>query len=159
MNTPPKIVVDTREQVPWFQELDTVSQKLDAGDYSLEGLTDLVSVERKSKADAYGSAGKNGRARFIECLERLAELDRACIVIEADMVDFCTPPPFTKLGAPQAVGSYLSWCCMYNIPVLWAGPRDMAQRVALKYLLAYFKHRAEIAVANQDAVQRFVRIH
>jgi hypothetical protein len=40
----------------------------------------------------------------------------------------------------MAVGSYISWACLYRIPVFWCDSRDYAERVCLRYLMAYLKH-------------------
>ena len=43
-----KIIVDTREQQPWdFEFHETAKAKLDTGDYSVEGLENILCIERK----------------------------------------------------------------------------------------------------------------
>ena len=80
-------------------------------------------------------------------------LDRAAIVIEASMAEFCVPPPQVKrVNAATAVGSYLSWYCKYRIPVFWAESRQWGERVTLRFLAAYYKHCAGgVAVAIEQA--------
>jgi len=42
------IIVDTREQTPWtFDNYVVASQKLDTGDYSIQGLEHIFTIERK----------------------------------------------------------------------------------------------------------------
>ena len=51
----PVIVVDTREQEPLvFERLTSVRGTLKTGDYSVAGLQDLFSIERKTVADLVG---------------------------------------------------------------------------------------------------------
>ena len=142
-----RIIVDTREQTPWpLTGFDTRRGTLHAGDYSLEGYENSVAVERKSKEDAWGCVGA-GRERFTRCLERLAGLDRACVVIEASLSEFQVRPRYVKRVTPAtAVGSYISWSCQYRIPVFWCDNRQYAERVAVRFLGAYIKH-----VAARDA--------
>lgn len=137
----PRIVIDTREQKMFHLiGYETVIKKLDAGDYSLEGFEDKVAVERKNPSDAYGCVG-SGRKRFTDCLERLAALDRAAIVIERSIEDFDqNPPARTKIDSRMAVGSYISWACKYRIPVFWCVNRAYAERVTVRFLAAYIKH-------------------
>ena len=117
-------------------------EKLNAGDYSLEGYENSVAVERKSKEDAWGCVGA-GRRRFEACLERLAALDRACVVIECGLGDFVVRPPYVKrVTAATAVGSYVSWAARYRLPIFWADNRQYAERVAVRFLAAYLKHVA-----------------
>ena len=94
------VVIDTREQLPWTfgglwsdssarggRRPIVVDQRvatLQQGDYSLVGHESQVAIERKSLADLFGTLGQ-GRERFERELARLAELDRAAIVIEASL--------------------------------------------------------------------------
>ena len=140
----PTIVIDTREQRPYtFDGVPTVRRALATGDYSVEGLESRVAVERKSKADAYqccgGKKGAN-RIRFVACLERLAEIDRPAIVIECSFREFCRPPRRTRITPSQAVGSYLSWSAKYRLPIFWCPDRSYAERVTLRWLVAFVKH-------------------
>ena len=139
----PRIAIDTREQLRYlFDGYESYRTTLATGDYSLEGYTDRLAVERKNHSDAWGCL-TDGRKRFERCLERLAVMDRAAIVIEASLKDFCIPPPQVKrVNAATAVGSYLSWSCKYRIPVYWAESRQWGERVTLRYLAAYYKHCA-----------------
>ena len=56
-------IIDTREQQPLALELDTVPGTLATGDYSVHGLEDLLTVERKSLDDLLGCM-TSGRPRF-----------------------------------------------------------------------------------------------
>lgn len=142
----PPIVIDTREQLPYeFEGYESVRGTLGAGDYSLVGFEGRVGVERKSKPDAYGCVGSS-RRRFVHCLERLSLLDRAAIVIEADLKDFAKPPKRTLVTPAMAVGSYVSWACQYQIPVFFCDNREYAERVVVRFLMAYLKHRGHLDV-------------
>jgi ERCC4-type nuclease len=51
----PVLVIDSREQAPLaFERLESVRGTLRTGDYSVRGLEDLFSVERKTVADLVG---------------------------------------------------------------------------------------------------------
>ena len=140
----PTIIIDTREQAPFtLSGYETRIATLKAGDYSLEGYEGKVAVERKSKEDAYGCVGSS-RRRFVECLERLASLERAAIVIERGIEDFDQNPPVrTKIDSRMAIGSYISWSCKYRIPVFWCHNRLYAERITVRFLAAYLKHVAK----------------
>ncbi len=142
----PPIVIDTREQLPFtFTGYETVKGTLNAGDYSLSGLEAKVAVERKSKEDAYGCVGSS-RRRFVDCLERLAGLDRSAIVIECGLREFATPPSRTRIDQRMAIGSFISWSCKYRIPVFWCDSRAYAERVTVRFLAAYVKYRAQVEI-------------
>jgi ERCC4-type nuclease len=125
-----------------FDGYESYRTTLQTGDYSLEGLTDVLAVERKSHGDAWAMLTAE-RKRFERCLERMALLDRTAIVIECSMAEFCVPPPQVKrVNAATAMGSYISWSTKYRIPVYWAENRRWAERITLRILAAYYKHCA-----------------
>lgn len=141
--TPPfTIIVDTREQQPFpFEGLVVKRRKLDTGDYSIEGLEHRVAVERKNKTDAWGCMVES-RERFERCLVRLAELDRALVVVECSLEEFCVRPHYIqRVSVASAVGGYISAMARHGVPVVWAGSRVYAERITARFLSSYFKHR------------------
>jgi ERCC4-type nuclease len=149
----PRIAVDTREQYRYiFPDHESYRTTLATGDYSLEGFTNVLAVERKNHADAWAML-TDSRKRFERCLERMSQLDRAAIVIECSMADFCVPPPQVKrVNAATAAGSYISWSTKYRIPVFFAENRQWAERVTLRILAAYYKHCSNgVAIAIEAA--------
>ena len=144
MKEPPfTIVCDTREQWPYaFTGLATVRATLASGDYSIVGHEHRIAVERKSKEDAWQCVAGE-RPRFERCLERLAQLERAAIVIECDLRDFAVRPEHIQRVTPAtAVGSYISWSVKYKIQLFWCDSRAYAERVVVRYLAGYLKHVA-----------------
>lgn len=143
-----RLVIDTREQAPLaFGAVPTVRATIKQGDYSIEGLTDVVAVERKSKEDAYGCVGA-GRERFERCLERLGQLDRAAVVIECSLRRFKTPPARTRISAAQAIHSYISWQVQYGVPVVWVDTREDAAAWIYRFLVSYVKYRVDGSVSR-----------
>ena len=131
-------IVDSREQRPYALP-GAVVRGLPAGDYSVAGFEDRVAVERKSLSDAYSSLGAN-RERFRREVERLARYEFAAIVVEASLTQFLVPPPFSRLHARAALGTLLSWCVRYRIPVLFAGDRahgEATTRLLLEKFVRY----------------------
>jgi hypothetical protein len=90
------VVIDTREQHPYtftgFTEdagkqyrpvvIHTVRQGLQSGDYAIQGAELLMSVERKSLSDLFGTLTVD-RERFERELDRLNQMMFAAVVIEA----------------------------------------------------------------------------
>lgn len=136
------IAIDTREQLPYAFPGAEV-RTLPTGDYSLIGLEDRVAIERKSKADAYGSLGQ-GRARFRREWERLAQLDYAAVVIEDTLPGFLQRPAHSKMSPASAVGTLLAWSVRYRVPVFFAGDRAHAQALTGKLLQMYAKYHGEV---------------
>ena len=65
------IIVDTREQQPWEFGLHTTSRKkLDTGEYSIEGLEQLLTIERKKSVSEI--ANNITESRFKDVLQRMS---------------------------------------------------------------------------------------
>ena len=132
-----KVVIDTREQLPYEFE-DSITRTLQTGDYSIFGYEDQVTVERKTKADAYGTIGR-GRTRFIKELERLREIDYSAIVVEASLSNFVEPPRFSQLNPKSAINSLLAWSIRYGVHIYFADNRVMGNLLTLRILERYWK--------------------
>lgn len=141
----PIIAIDTREQRPYeFAGMQTQRCSLKTGDYSLVGYTDRVAIERKSHGDCWGSMS-NGRGRFERCVQRLAELDRAAIVIECSLTELCQRPhQIQRTNVASVVGGLISYSAQHAIPIFFADNRIYAERIVVRYLLSYLKHRSNV---------------
>lgn len=150
-NAPFVFAVDTREQAPFdLLGFATMRKTLATGDYSIVGLEDRVAVERKSYADAWGSMSA-GRARFERCVKRLAELDRAAIVIECTVRELAVQPPRIERVTPASVvGGLISWSAQYRLPIFFCDDKAHAERVTIRFLASYWKH---MRGANGDGRQ------
>jgi len=127
--------IDTREQTPYtFEGLRFDADRdyvpmavpcevgtLATGDYSIVGMEDLVTVERKSLADLYSTLGQ-GRERFKEEHRRMAELVFAAVVIEADWQTILRyPPSHSQLNPKCVFRTALSWQQRYGVPWMAIG--------------------------------------
>lgn len=140
---PPYVIaVDTREQLPYpLLGFAFMRKTLGAGDYSIVGYETRVAVERKSYDDCWGSMS-TGRARFERCVKRLAELDRAAIVIECSLAQLATQPSRVQRVLPASVvGGLISWSCQYQLPIWLCDTREQAERVTVRFLDAWWRHR------------------
>ena len=145
METDFRIVVDTREQEGWDFDCPTLRRKLDVGDYSVDGLEHAVAVERKSLKD-FVSTVIHDFKRFAAELQKLSQLDAACVVVEADL-DAClrglaaqacrNVAPESLLGATVHIGLH------YGVPVFWCGSRQAGRAFADAFLRMFVRLRAE----------------
>lgn len=129
--------IDTREQLPYaFKSImanadqgggpiavPTERITLRTGDYSVLGYSELVAIERKSKADLYGSVAN--RDNFVARLERMTEIASrggyCAIVVECEMGDCLIPPDHSKLNPKALNRTILAWrqryrCDWYFLP-------------------------------------------
>ena len=140
-----RIVVDTREQQPYGFDCPTVSRKLDAGDYSVEGLESAVSVERKSLAD-FTSTVMHEFQRFAIELEKLSAMEAACIVVEADL-DAVLRGQETEALHNTSPGSLLGaalWLTLrFGVPIYWCGSRQAARAFTDGFLRMFVRTRKD----------------
>lgn len=162
---PFRVCIDTREQAPFtFQGLrtdakdgnrqlivETIPTTLTTGDYSIEGMEGLVSIERKSVADFYGTI-LAGRDRFERELVRLQEIAAAGgyaeIVCEGD---WYTEGPPMRPGDGEAerqkriktvYRSVIAWKHRYSLVRWdrWPSRRD-AERYVFRVLERFWNER------------------
>jgi DNA excision repair protein ERCC-4 len=141
-DSPFVIVIDTREppHTAWtFEGIPTVRRCLRAGDYSVEGLEDRVSIERKEAGDLVATL-TFGRERFERELEILATYDRAAIVIEGDLESIIEWKYRSSVSPAALVGSFASIWARYGVPVVFAGSRRNAQILVGRMLAKAAKH-------------------
>jgi len=138
--------VDTREQTPWeFGDQEILRTKLDQGDYSLEGLEHLVSIERKSLPDLAGSITK-GRDRFMREIERLRDLVRWPIIyIEASRQDIDDRKYRSAVHPNAVLGTLQTIWIRFGVPFHLAGNHRLAAMDAMRLF-----HRIEAEIEKQD---------
>jgi ERCC4-type nuclease len=143
----PTILVDTREQTPWrFSDLvETEIATLPTGDYSVAGLTDRVTIERKSLPDLVQCVGPE-RERFLDCCARLAKYEFRLLVVEANVDDVLAGAYRSRTNPQSVIGTTIALMTDYSLPVLWAGDAGNAAKLVEKFLgRLWRKHVAEVA--------------
>ena len=147
-----KIINDTREQLPYdFQSIGvdpppiTIRKTLESGDYSLEGYETRIAIERKSKADAYGTFGK-GRNRFERELERLSHYEFAAVVIESEWLDLIRHPPARSRLNPKTIFvSVIAWCQRFDVHFFTVPNRAFAEKLTYRLLERFWRdHHARL---------------
>jgi DNA excision repair protein ERCC-4 len=138
---PVAVVVDTREQLPYsFDPERVVATRgaLRAGDYSLVGLENRVAVERKS-LDDFVSTVIRDRDRFRRELDRLRELEAACVVVEGNLSDLLRGSYSGGAHPSSVFGSALSIIVDHEIPVYFCSDRQAALRFVEGFLLRFHR--------------------
>lgn len=142
--TPLRIWVDNREKLPWeFPGCEVVSATLWAGDYSVEGLTDRVAIERKSPDD-FTSTLTHGRERFEDELAKLKTYERKLIIVELPYHEIAEGLYRSKAHQNALIASIASFHAEYDVPTLPIRGRHHAQRHALLWLTKCAKHLAHL---------------
>ena len=135
-----KIIIDRREQhfylfknIPW--EWGT----LQTGDYSIKGYENLVTVERKSIDDLFGTLS-SGRERFFNEIERMKLFDLAVIMVESDPMSIIMNPPMRSNASPKMIlSTLLSITAKSRIPVLFFSSRQLAKYATVGILRKWYE--------------------
>ncbi len=142
-----KIIRDTREKLEhgWaFCDHEVIDSKLESGDYSLVGLENIVTIERKkSPGEVAGNIG-SGRVRFNKELVRMSKFELAYIICEFTLEQALDFPrgsdipkrlmKYVRVGGKFLVKTLSSYEELYGIKVIYAGDREGAIEKALEIL-------------------------
>lgn len=133
------IIVDTREQQPWvFDSYATAIQKLDTGDYSVEGLEHLLCIERKKSASEF--ANNIVESRFKDVIMRMSNMKYAFLLLEFDLEDLLIYPIGStvpkkmwdkiKISPAFLIKNILDLELSHNIKVFFCGDASNAAKLA-----------------------------
>lgn len=140
------ILVDTREQTPFdMTEFGFRSEPatLKTGDYTIKGLEDRITVERKSLPDLLGCIGK-GRKRFEKELVRMLDFNSRAVVVSASESEIeAGNYQYSRLTPKQVIGSYTGWM-VWNIPFIFADDHTKAAKRAAHFLWLYAKRHLKL---------------
>jgi hypothetical protein len=146
------IIIDQQEKNQFIfpKTIKTIRKHLKTADYSLSGYEDRICVERKSKADAWGSVTE-GRDRFRKEYERMAEFEKKIVVIESNLEDFLIPPVYVKDGRviqvktdPKTpINTFISWFEYYNVPFIFVDNHQLGMVFTMRFLDFFYRHEVE----------------
>lgn len=147
----PVVLVDTRERAPfpihdnhpnWIGGERHVALK--TGDYSVEGMEDLLCMERKSLPDIVACTVAH-RTRFLAACDRLARFRWKAILIEATFEDI--KGGFVQFDIPSDVhpnavcGTLDAIEAKFGIPVIYTSRnRSLATERAASWLSKHFTY-------------------
>ena len=131
-----KVIIDTREQTPFeftsSKISETITRKLDTGDYSVEGLEDILCIERKfNVGEFYNNITQK---RFWAEMERMKAYKHRFMIFEFSVSDIEMFPygsglPKHVINKLKISSAYLMKCVArlqieYDIHVVFGGNRD-----------------------------------
>lgn len=152
------IVRDTRE-VPgglayeFGNVIPYIDKALRYGDYSIKGMENLISIERKTLSDFYGSIGGKKQEGVLNTRrERLhnefgrmrdANVEFRALVIEAEEEMVMTPEiSYSRLNPNSIYGTIISFELKYNIHVYY-GSRKACQVKLINWFIKFWKIKKE----------------
>jgi len=131
-----RIIIDTREQLPYEFQTTSVKGTLSTGDYSIFGLEDFIAIERKTLDDLIGSLC-TGRQRFERELQRGKSLDYFAVIIESTLTDIVNGSYRSQMTPKSAIQSLLAFSVRYRLPLFFVDSRNYGARITECLLLKY----------------------
>ena len=164
-----RVIVGTREQLPYdfstlwdgpagrsnLIDVPVVRLGLPVADYAIEGHPGFI-LERKSKADLYGSISQ-ARENFESRLRRMHdEFDSPWVLVEAEWYELLTAPPqHSKFSPKSLTRTILAWMVRFHrVRWLMAPTRDHAEAFCFRLMDRYVKESADIDHACRGAPVR-----
>jgi hypothetical protein len=144
----PVVLIDTREKSPFdlsrFRNwiADEKRQKLNAGDYSVEGMEALLALERKTLTDLITTLMQQ-RTRFFRMCERLSKYRWRALLVEASYEDIkSTYDEECTAAHPNAVSGTLDALeARFGIPVIYTSRyRPLAEEKAASWISKHFTY-------------------
>ena len=141
----PTILVDTREQDPLAFSFPSEIGTLSTGDYSVKGLEEDFSVERKSLSDLYGSL-TSGRDRFRRELQRLLAYPFRRLLVIGSEAEIAAGSSRAKGVNPKAVIHSLYAIEARGVPVVFSPSPVTAALLVERW--AYWRAREVFKTAD-----------
>lgn len=139
LKTPlPVLLVDTREQVPldfsrfegWFAGIERKALKL--GDYSIAGMEEICTVERKELPDLVHSCTTE-RSVFTNRLRRMARCPYRLLLITSSLSQIKSP--YSHGGNPNRITqSLIAMLAGLQIPFLCSETHELGEEIVASYL-------------------------
>lgn len=118
--------------------INTEWAHLKTGDYTIQGMEDRVTVERKTVEDLLQTLAQ-GRDRFKREHERMAEMDAACVMIEGTWPEILSGEYEHGVTPKVAFRTWLSWSIEFGVPWYAVGPRRLAEVMTFRFLEKFWE--------------------
>lgn len=143
------VIIDTREQNPWnIKHHATAVQKLDTGDYSIEGMEEILCIERKQSISEF--VNNMSEKRFKDVLKRMENYKYRYIIFEFNFSDVLNFPVgssipkrvWSKLRiSPNYIIKYLCDILTINcIPILFCDSSIGAEKTAMSIMRRVYEY-------------------
>jgi len=144
LRTPkPVLIADTREQNPfnfyrfrgWFSEIK--SKALKVGDYSIEGLEQHCTVERKDLPDLIRSFTSD-RSVFVNRLRQMAAYPQRLLVVTSSLSQVKSKYAHTGTNPNKITQSLVAMLAGLGVPFLCTDTHELGAEIVASYLYQVF---------------------
>ncbi|MBW1794827.1 MAG: hypothetical protein JRJ38_10420 [Deltaproteobacteria bacterium] len=138
----PTVIIDSSERMGytfcrfsnWFA--GTVKKRLKHGDYSIQGMEEQISIERKTLPDLVGSIIFK-RKQFIKNMEQFSNLKKKCVVIEASFSEVKSLYSESNAHPNAVVGSLIAIQEKWDIPFYFLDSFELSEEFVASMLSKY----------------------
>jgi DNA excision repair protein ERCC-4 len=143
----PVIVIDTREQEPLaFERLTSVRGTLQTGDYSVAGLEDLFSIERKTVSDLVGCCMGENRDRFGRELHRLRGYRFKRLLVVGSEAEIMAGQYHSNIKPQAVLATVCAFEMRYDLPVVFVPTAQAGARLVERW--AFYFARETVTAIN-----------
>jgi ERCC4-type nuclease len=125
------ILVDTREQLPYWSGHECARIKLNVGDYTTPAFLNHLHIERKSAMDWYGTISQNYRRFRNEIVRALEAGTRLIVLVETTDKNFYAKK-FTRFKLDRSEASLREQVRTlqrkYGLEIIWCRNRETAKQ-------------------------------
>lgn len=145
------IIRDTREQKGkgWNFRASAncnkmVIEKLDVGDYAIQGLEDTIMFERKTIGDLWGTLGNTKNyQRFLREMKRAQNHKLKFLIIEGNLADIDKGYRYSQVSANNIHAKLTSLQVKHNLHVIFAGNGKRAQTYVRRTMAKLYRYYLE----------------
>jgi ERCC4-type nuclease len=135
----PVLIVDSREQTPfsfarfrgWFAGVER--RPLSLGDYSVAGMEDICTVERKDLSDLVHSLTAE-RPAFIRRLQEMSRFPQRLLVITAALSQVKSPYAHSQANPNRIIQSLIAALAGLGVPFLCVETHELGEEIVASYL-------------------------
>ena len=135
----PVVIVDSREKNPfsfarfrgWFAGVER--RPLVLGDYSVAGMEEVCTVERKDLADLVHSLTTERRA-FVNRLQRMSRYPQRLLVITAALSQVKSPYAHSQVSPNKITQSLIAALAGLGVPFLCVETHELGEEIVASYL-------------------------
>ncbi len=140
----PTVVIDSREQDPLpITRLPVIRAGLYSGDYSIAGLENGFSIERKSINDLVGCCVNSNRERFEHELHRLRGYRFKRLLVVGQRVEIELKHYRSAIAPSSVLGTLTAFEIRYDCPVVWAATQEEGAALVERWAWYYARQHVE----------------
>lgn len=134
------VIQDTHEQMPWsfefYPEIEVVKKSLKTGDYTLQGMEDILTIDRKRNVGEISHNLGVEKTRFEKELTRMMDIKYSHIMCEFSIANVLEFPVNSgipknlwkniKIGGKYLLKTLYEYQDKYGVTIHFCGNRDAA---------------------------------